>query len=223
MPPMEPLAILFDWDGVVVDSSRQHKAAWERMAARDHLPLPDDHFARSFGMRNPQIIVDMFHWTTDPVEAQRLADRKEAIFREIVQETGLEALPGIRRLLDDLFARDVPCAIASSTPRENLDCALDLLGLHDRFAHIVASEDVRIGKPDPEVFLKAAAGLGAEPRHCVVIEDAHVGIAAGKQAGMTVVAVATTHPADSLRAADHVVKSLESVTVDNLLAWRQGA
>ena len=215
---MQPWGVLFDWDGVVVDSSRQHKTAWERMSAEDRLPLPENHFAQSFGRRNPQIIMDIFRWTTDPHEAQRLADRKERLFRDIVRDTGLTALPGVRTLLDALHAHGVPCAIASSTPRENLDCALDLLGLRDRFAHIVASEDVQRGKPDPEVFLKAARGLGLPPCAAVVIEDAHVGIAAAHGAGMAVVAVATTHPAASLFEADRVVASLEEITPNQLAA-----
>ncbi|MDA0577415.1 MAG: HAD family phosphatase [Verrucomicrobia bacterium] len=215
---MQTWAVLFDWDGVVVDSAPQHKAAWERMASEDNLLLPDDHFAQSFGRRNPQIIMELFRWTQDPREAQRLADRKENLFRTLVRESGLETLPGVRTLLDALHARDIPCAIASSAPRENLDCALTLLNLHDRFRHIVAAEDVQRGKPAPEVFLKAAQGLGVPPARAMVIEDAHVGVTAAHAAGMAVLAVATTHPANSLTAADRVAHSLENITPDDLVA-----
>lgn len=216
---MKPWAVLFDWDGVIVDSSRQHKTAWERMAAADGLHLPPDHFGRTFGMRNPQIIADILQWARDPAEVQRLADRKEAIFRDIVREEGLEPLPGVRALLLDLQAHRVPAAVASSTPRENLDCAIALLGFAGLFGAIVACEDVRHGKPDPEVFVQAAARLNMPASRCVVMEDAHVGIAAGRAAGMMVVAVATTHPADSLRAASHVVATPAEVTVAKLESW----
>ena len=216
---MQTWAVLFDWDGVVVDSSRQHKAAWELFAAEHRLPLPPDHFERSFGMRNPPIIMELLQWTSDPVEAQRLADLKEVLYRRIVDEHGLDMIAGSRRLLDELRAQGVPCAVASSAPRENLDAALASLDLRGHFAAIVSAEDVRRGKPDPEVFLKAAARLGVTPRQACVIEDAHVGIAAARAADMLAVAVATTHSAASLGDADHVVASPEALDAAMLQRW----
>ncbi len=220
---MHELAVLFDWDGVVVDSSRQHERSWEQLAAAEGLTLPPNHFAMSFGRRNAQIIPDLFGWTRDPAEVQRLADRKEALYREQVRAEGIEALPGVRALLEALIAAGVPRAIASSTPRANLDAVLDLLGLRASFPAIVSAEDVTHGKPDPEVFLKAAAALGQPPEMCLVIEDAHVGIEAARRAGMRVLAVATTHAADTLQDADFVRPNLEGVSLATLRAWMGAA
>ena len=102
--------------------------------------------------------------------------------------------------------------IGRSTPRANLDCALELLGLGSAFRDLVAAEDVERGKPHPEPFLKAAQKIGMPPDRCVVIEDAHVGIAAAKAGGMAVLAVATTHAAGSLTGAVRVEESLEDIS-----------
>ena len=118
-------------------------------------------------------------------------------------------------LLEDLKKHGIPCAIGTSTPRPNVECVLELTGLGGYFQDIAASEDVSRGKPDPEVFLKAAAKLSREPFSCVVIEDAQVGIRAAKAAGMKAVAVTTTHPAEALapESPDRIAASLEAVDV----------
>jgi HAD superfamily hydrolase (TIGR01509 family) len=105
----------------------------------------------------------------------------------------------------DLRQANIPCAVASSTPLANIECVIESLGVRPFFRALVCGEDVTCGKPDPEVFLLAAARLQAPPARCVVFEDAHVGIEAGRKAGMRVIGVATTHPAHSLHGADRVV------------------
>ena len=112
----------------------------------------------------------------------------------------------------------VPCAVASSTQRLNITVVLARLGLQQAFREIVSAEDVTEGKPNPEVFEKAAARLGIEARKCVVFEDAHVGIEAGHAAGMKVVAVATTHRPEELGAADLVVRRLDELTIAQVVS-----
>jgi beta-phosphoglucomutase-like phosphatase (HAD superfamily) len=110
----------------------------------------------------------------------------------------------------------VPCAVASSTQRANIEAVLDRIGLRQAFAAIVSAEDVVQGKPNPEVFRKAAGRLQMTPERCVVFEDAHVGIEAGHAAGMKVVAVATTHDPGELRAADLVVRRLDELSLEQV-------
>jgi HAD superfamily hydrolase (TIGR01509 family) len=217
-----PFAALFDWDGVVIDSSRQHEASWERLAREERKPLPPDHFKKGFGRKNEVIIPDLLGWTRDPAEIRRLSLRKEAIYRVIVRETGLAPLPGVRALLLALRRIGAPAAVGSSTHRLNIDEAIALFGLDGMFSAVVAAEDVSLGKPDPEVFLKAAEKLGAPPERCVVFEDAHAGIDAALAAGMKVVAVATTNPAESLGKAHRVVRTLEEITAAELAGWFVG-
>ncbi len=207
---------IFDWDGVVINSASHHETSWERLARECGYTLPENHFKRGFGMKNEVIIPELLRWTSIPTEIRILSLRKEAIYREVVRELGIQPLPGVREWLASLRAEGVPCVIASSTHRENITTALEILGLEEFFRDAVTSEDVSRGKPHPEVFLTAAKRLGVAPEDCVVFEDALVGIAAAKAAGMRVVAVTTTEPAEKLAHADWVVDQLDQLTVSQL-------
>ena len=207
---------LFDWDGVVIDSSAQHEKSWEMLAREIGRPLPEDHFLRGFGMKNEVIIPDILQWTSDRAEIERLSLRKEALYREIIEEEGITPLPGVRELLQTFAARDVPCAVASSTHRKNIETVFDVIGIREFFAAVVTAENVARGKPDPDVFLKSAAALGRAPSSCVVFEDALVGIDAGLAAGAKVVAVATTNPLAALDRAHLAVPSLAALRWDDL-------
>jgi beta-phosphoglucomutase family hydrolase len=207
---------IFDWDGVIIDSSTHHEESWARLAAETGHRLPAGHFKRGFGMKNERIIPGLLGWSSDLDEIHRLSLRKEELYREIVREWGIAPLPGVVSWLDRLHDRGIPCAIGSSTHRLNIDTGLSILGFGERFAVVVTAEDVRNGKPDPEVFLTAATRIGVPPEHCVVFEDALVGIEAAHRGGMQVVAVATTNPIDRLETADVAVHRLDELTVDQL-------
>jgi beta-phosphoglucomutase family hydrolase len=212
-------AAIFDWDGVVVDSSRQHELSWKLLAEEEELPLAPGFFPRSFGMKNEKIIPELLSWSHDAKTIHRLGLRKEVLYREILQREHQTALPGVLNLLNALQKAKVPCAVASSAPRANIDLMIDDLGFRPYFQSIVTGEDVTHGKPNPEVFLLAARRLGMAPERSVVFEDAHVGIEAGKAAGMKVVAVATTHPAETLGGADRVVHRLTELNIHDVEQW----
>jgi beta-phosphoglucomutase family hydrolase len=207
---------IFDWDGVIIDSSAHHEESWERLAAETGYSLPPGHFRRGFGMKNEKIIPDLLAWSFDPDEIHRLSLRKEELYREIVKEWGIAPLPGVVVWLDRLRDQGIPCAIGSSTHRLNIETGLSILGFRERFASVVTAEDVRHGKPDPEVFLTAAARIGVAPQRCVVFEDALVGIEAAHRGAMQVVAVATTNPIELLKAADFAVHRLDELSVAEL-------
>jgi HAD superfamily hydrolase (TIGR01509 family) len=211
---------LFDWDGVIIDSSSHHEVSWERLAKEVRMPLPEGHFKKGFGRKNEFIIPKLLEWTNDLAEIERLSLRKEALYREVVAERGLSPLPGVRVWLERLRSSGVPCAIGSSTHRANIDLSLGLIGLGEFFIGIVTAEDVRLGKPHPEVFLTAAARIDRPAARCVVFEDAFVGIEAAKAGGMKVVAVATTHPLAELSgAADLAVSRLDELQPAMLAKW----
>lgn len=213
---------LFDWDGVVIDSSTQHEKSWKLLGEEEGRGLPGDHFKRGFGMKNEVIIPRILGWTDDPEAVRRLSLRKEALYREIIRAEGIGALPGVRELLATLRDHGVPCSVASSTHRENIETVFDALGIREYFSAVITSEDVSHGKPDPEVFLKSAEALGKAPQRCVVFEDAHVGIEAGLAAGARVIAVATTHPIESLSDAHLAVSTLEAVDWDTVTGLFDG-
>lgn len=204
--------VIFDWDGVVIDSSAQHERSWELLAAEIDKPLPEGHFLKGFGKKNNVIIPELLNWSQDPAEIAVLGERKEELYRELVRASGVHILPGARELLSALIDAGIPRSIGSSTPRSNLDAIFAATGLGDLFDAVVCGDDVKNGKPAPDVFLLAASKLGLAPGDCLVIEDAHVGIQAARSAGMLVLAVATTNPLADLQYADAAVQSLSEVT-----------
>jgi len=216
--PASKIGAIFDWDGVIIDSSSLHAKSWERLAAQTGLELPPDHFKRGFGMKNTFIIPKILKWTEVPEEVQRLSLRKEELYRELVVEHGIAPLPGVGPWLDELKRYGIPCAIGSSTERPNIDTILNVLGIGRYFSAIVSAEDVSHGKPDPEVFLTAAQRIGRNPADCVVFEDALVGIEAAHRGGMKAVGVATTNPIEAIAAADLAVYRLDELSVDRLTA-----
>ena len=208
--------VIFDWDGVVIDSSAQHEKSWELLAHEIQKPLPPGHFKAGFGKKNQEIIPNLLRWSNDPEEIRKLGERKEELYRELVREQGVAVLPGARELLEALKNASIPRSVGSSTPRSNLDSIFAATGLDRLFDAVVCGDDVANGKPAPDVFLLAAKRLGLDPADCLVIEDAHVGIEAAHRAGMKVLAVATTNSLDELGSADSAVPSLVGVTPDFL-------
>jgi beta-phosphoglucomutase family hydrolase len=214
-----PWGAIFDWDGVIIDSSRHHEKSWELLAQEEDLPLPPNHFILGFGRKNQIIIPEIYHWSNDPAEIERLGNRKEELYRELMAAEPLEPLPGVRAWLEALRKAGVPCAVGSSTPRANLDAAMARLGIREYFDAIVSAEDVTLGKPHPEVFLKAAERIGCRPERCVVFEDAYAGIEAARAGGMRVIGIATTHSEEELTQADLAVRRMDKLSAEQLRRW----
>jgi HAD superfamily hydrolase (TIGR01509 family) len=192
------LGALFDWDGVVIDSSKAHEESWNILGDEIGKTLPDGHFKRGFGRKNQVIIPEILGWSNDLVEIEQLGNRKEELYREIIAEKGVDRIPGIAAFLQDLNEAGIQCAVGSSTPRKNVETILSLLGFGEFFKAIVCAEDVSHGKPHPEVFLTGAAQIGCDPAACAVFEDAFFGLRAAKAGGMKAIALTTTHAASKL-------------------------
>ena len=215
---------IFDWDGVVIDSSTQHERSWEMLAKETGKPLPENHFKKGFGKRNAVIIPEILDWTQDLEEIEKLGKRKEELYRELVKSEGLRTLPGIRELLVELQSAKVPCVVGTSTERKNLLLAFELLGLGSFFTGAVCSEDVLRGKPDPEVFIKAAALTGLSPERCVVLEDSSHGIEAARNGNMKALGLSTTRETEQLKAAGAhlVISNPTAANLDLLTSLFQG-
>jgi len=211
-----PFAVLFDWDGVVVDSSAHHLLSWERLADEIGREMTEEMFKESFGQINRVIIPDVFGWSSDPDEIEQLGARKEHLYRMIVKEKGLEPLPGARKLVESLEQHGIPRIVGTSSEKKNIHTALEVMNMEGAFGGVVASEDVEKGKPDPEVFLKAAKLAGCPPDRCVVLEDSHHGLKAASAGGMKSVGVLTTHPREKLGNPDLFVDSLSELSVEKL-------
>ncbi|MEM6277945.1 MAG: HAD family phosphatase [Verrucomicrobiota bacterium] len=220
--PTSLYGVVFDLDGVLIDSHNQHEGAWFLLAEEIGEPLTKEQFKESFGMRNETCIPDVFGWTTRE-EAEKIAelgDRKEELYRKLLAEDGLAPLPGVISLVRALAAAEIPISLGSSTSRKNIEVCFSTTGLDRYFGDkLTGAEDVTRGKPAPDVFLEAARKISREPAQCVVIEDAHVGIEAALAAGMKGIAVTTTHPRDTFidSGASLIVDSLEELSPSTLL------
>lgn len=201
------MGVIFDLDGVLVDTGWAHKQSWYDLAQKEGFDMSDDFFYSTFGMRNDQIIPILAGRYVCSEEIERLSQWKEKHYRELIAEK-LILPPGVGELLDDLNGSGFLLAVGSSAPRANLDLVLERVKIRDYFDACVTGEEVVEGKPSPETFVKAARKLGLPPNCCVVVEDAVQGVEAGKAAGMSVVAVTTTRDRADLSAADIIVDDL---------------
>jgi beta-phosphoglucomutase len=182
-------AVLWDLDGTLVNSEEYHWQSWRDALAPEGLSITYEQFLASFGMKNDPI---MRMWLTDgytPERAVRIAEAKEADYRRLAQQHGLAPLPGAREWVTALKAAGWRQAIATSAPRANADVMLAALGMTSMFDALVVAEDVSHGKPDPEVFLTAAARVGVPPSRSIVVEDAATGIEGARRAGMKCIGV----------------------------------
>lgn len=206
-------AAIFDLDGTIVDKMPVHIEAFAIFAERHGLPpLTLGDRKRLDGRRNSDIFPDLFGRALSDAEQEAFAEEKEALYREL-SVGRLEPARGLIRLLDLLEARSIGVAVATSAPPENVSHTLLELGLSSRLTRVVRSDQVPRGKPFPDVFLAAAARLGAAPADCVAFEDAPIGVVAARAAGMRVVAVSSSFSADVFLApsvgADAVVRDFD--------------
>jgi len=191
------LAVIFDMDGVLVDSYQAHYVSWNRMLARHDLAMSEQVFASSFGRTGREILEDQFGDHVKQSEISEWDNCKEVDYRDILCED-FPAMAGARELLGNLGEAGFHLAIGSSGPPANVQVVVEQLGCGELFSATVDGHQVTCGKPDPEVFLKAAGKLGIDPRNCAVVEDAPVGITAAKRAGMTPIAITGTAPREEL-------------------------
>lgn len=210
------IGVIFDMDGVLVDSAGAHLQSWQRLAEELGQDVSPEQFARTFGRQNRDIIPLVFGEASEP-RIRELGDRKETLYRDLVREHP-PIMPGAIELVRSLADTGARLAVGSSAPRANIDLILSAMNVQDAMNAIVGGDDVTRGKPSPDVFLLAAERLGLKPTRCVVIEDAPVGVSAAKRAGMACIAVMTHHTRETLAEADLVVKNLSNLTAATTIA-----
>ena len=206
------LALIFDLDGVLVDSMPVHELAWRRYL--ESLGFDgSDISSRMHGRRNDEIVRDFLGETMDQHAVLAHGAAKERVFRDLLRERLRESLvAGIAEWLDRV--EGAPIALATNAERANIDFTLDGTGLRRYFDVIVDGSEVSRPKPAPDVYLRAAELLGISPRDCIVFEDSPVGVAAAVAAGMRVVGV-RTHPSPL----DGILFSVANFLDPQLNAW----
>lgn len=197
-------AVLFDMDGVVVDNLPYHVDAWLLFCERKNIPLTREIFYQELNGMNSK---DTFEWfykrEMSRAEIEVLEEEKELIYRDFYRDH-INPAPGLLEFLQTLRSHGIKTALATSAGPGNIDFILDGLGIRDQFDAIIGGAEVRKGKPDPEIYVKAASLVGVESAQCWVIEDSLQGIAAGQSAGMRVVGITTSHSPAELAHTDVV-------------------
>jgi beta-phosphoglucomutase len=201
-------------DGVLIDSYRAHFESWRQTAAEHGRVYTEVQFAAGFGRTSREVIADQ--WGVDELSETSIAEidrHKEAIFREIIAYD-FPKMDGAVVLIESLAGAGFRIAVGSSGPAENVQLAIDRLGISRSLSATVTGNDVKRGKPDPQVFLIAAERMKLPPARCVVVEDAPVGIEAAHRGGMPAIGLSSTgRTIEQLRSAELVVKSLRDLSV----------
>ena len=207
----KPKAVLWDLDGTLIDSAEWHWLSWREILHAEGYPITHEEFLRGFGRRNDEILREYFGEDEEEERLTLIGERKEARYRDYVEQHGIVVLPGVEEWLGYLAETGWLQAVASSAPNENLGIILDVSGLALYFDAIVGREDVRVGKPDPEVYLTAAARLGVAPERAIVIEDALAGVQGAHAGGMAAIGVGPRH---AELGADRSVERLDDLDDD---------
>ena len=188
----EGLALVFDMDGVLVDSNPIHCRAWEVFNRRYGLETTEAMRWSMYGKRNDEIVREYFGEGLAPQEVVARGAAKEQLYREMIASRIEEILvPGLRAFLE--LHRDDLMAVASNAEPENLDFVLDRSGLRSYFRVVVDGHQARYPKPHPELYLRTAGLLGVAPVNCLIFEDSYYGVEAARAAGARVIGVLTTH------------------------------
>jgi beta-phosphoglucomutase-like phosphatase (HAD superfamily) len=207
-----PRAVLWDMDGVLVDTGDLHYQSWTDALSRRGIELTDETFRLTFGMNNTGILRLLLGPDVDPALVETISAEKEFCFRKIIPGK-IVALPGALMWLERLQVQGYRQSVASSGPLENIAVIVDALGIRSRFDALTSGFSIS-GKPDPSVFLEAARRLEVPPSRCIVVEDAIAGLQAAQSAGMRCIAVTTTNPPEALRGADIVIDRLDHLPED---------
>lgn len=220
-------AVIFDFDGVIADTESLHFEGLRRTLAEIQITLTEqDYYTDYLGFDDRGCILEALRINHRPVSSSLVQDlmAKKAIAYMAAIKEHLVIFPGVRAFIEEAAAT-YPLAIASGALRPEIDLVLEQIGLRKAFGHITSAEDVANGKPHPEPFLQALAGLNRQQStsaiptsSCLVIEDSRPGIRAAKAAGMRVLAVANTHTAQDLHEADAITMSLSETRLDEIRA-----
>jgi beta-phosphoglucomutase len=208
--------VIFDLDGVIVDSHPAHKNAWRTFFNSIGKEVSEDDLQFVLEGRKREDILRHFLGDLSAEQVKHYGAAKEALFRNSVQE--LKTIDGLTEFLDQLSHAEIPIALASSASRHRAEYMLEELGLRPLFKAIVTGDDVVNGKPDPALFVLAAKGLAVKAANALVCEDAVAGVQAAKNAGMRCLAIASNGrgPVLSKAGADMVIPDFTGIKLDEL-------
>ncbi len=192
-------AIIFDMDGVVIDSNPYHRMAWEKLLNDNQIAYTEESFQKViFGRPGKEALRILCNDRFSDEELTGLDEQVDAEYREIIRQTEINEVAGLSQFIESSRKSGIKIALATSAPTENVTLVLGRLGLQSAFDVITDYTDIVNGKPDPEIYLKTVAKLNIEKAACLVFEDSFSGIQSARSAGLDVVAVSTSHASDEL-------------------------
>jgi len=212
---MNEFAVIFDMDGVLVDNNQYHNIAWLEFCRRKKFKVTPEDIRSRFGNLNDEYFKFLYGKQLPKEESEKLGEEKETIYREVYSRD-IQAAVGLIDLLNMLKSHGFKIAVATSANRNNLDFVLDRTQIRHFFDVLVDSSMVSKGKPDPEVFLKAAGLMDISPSKCLVFEDSVHGVEAACHANMKVIALTTTFKADKLKAATRIIKGFPELELNTI-------
>lgn len=211
------IAVIFDMDGVICHTNPYHSLAFrDFFALRNMAPTEAEFAQHMYGKSNSYIFSHFFNRPITGAELLELEEEKEGLFRKIYKDH-IEPIAGIVEFIIDLENHGVKLGVATSAPYANLDLILSKVPIRTKMGSILASEDVKKHKPDPEVYLTSAKNLGVTPEQCLVFEDSYSGITAALNAGMRVVGVLTSHTIEELPKCDLYINDYQELSYDKVI------
>lgn len=181
--------VIFDIDGTMVNNTSYHRQAWFDLCKCYDIQMNHQSYHEKIHARsNDQIVSNLFGPAVDQAFIRKIEIEKESLYRRTFRPV-MKETPGLTALLESLAEKNIPCAAASNSPKENVDFVLDELKIRDYFQAVTYRDLVTVGKPDPELFLKAAEGMNMAPERCLVFEDSASGFKAARAAGMPYVVI----------------------------------
>ena len=212
-------ALIFDMDGTMIDNMMVHHHAWQKMLSDEGIQMSLEEVQSKVHGVNIEILERLFGDRFSAMDRERMSLQKENLYRQTFKDQ-LQLIDGLDFFLEEAFARAIPMAIASAAPPENVDFVLDNLQIRHYFSSILHAQDVRFGKPNPEVFIRSAEAMQVPISDCIVFEDSLVGAEASSRAGASMVLVTTTHPVSDFIHFDHILSDIPNflnISVQDIL------
>lgn len=202
-------AFIFDMDGVLIDSYAMHKKALELTAKEYGFIVSEDEFVSIFGKTSYEGMKSLKYckdWSDEKI--YEFNEKQDGKFRELFKKNP-KFIDGALDFIKKLYDKKFLIGIGTSAPRENAIAFVDVIGSNGYFKSIITGDDVKKGKPDPEIYIKCSSALSQKPENCLVFEDSVMGIKSAKSAGMKVIGLTTTHNEKELSEADFIINNFK--------------
>ncbi len=219
-------AVIFDMDGVISDTLSLHAESESKVLLKYGIKMPPEEIIQKFNavpdkqmfQKVFKMFNKVFEKNNKELDFHKIEDEKWQTFKELTKIGGIKIIPGSLKFIDLLLSNNFILGLASSSPQRIIDLILEALKIRKKFKVITCTEEVKKGKPAPDIFLLTAKKLGATPQNCVVFEDAPRGVQAAKAAGMKCIAITTTHKKVELEKADRIVEQFDNIRIEEILS-----